>query len=105
MAARNVRPGDLYYPGTRSGGSRCYHHVLDVGRVDWEDRIEVRISYLNVSTYKPSIASMILRLDQKLQVRKGDQPRNFMSWEPCYQDTTGRKKSLTTKVRKLFGIG
>ena len=104
IADRNVRPGDLYYPGTRSGGSRCLHHVLKVERVDWEDRIEVKISYLDVSTMKPSIASMTLRPDHKLQVRKGDQVREFMSWEPCYYDSTGRKKPLPAKIRKLFGI-
>jgi hypothetical protein len=100
MAARNVRPGDRYVDKDLGGEKP----ILKVERVDSPDRVEVRITVLDTSTWIPSEKSWNLKLYHTIQVRKSDQPREFMSWEPCYRDTTGRKKLLPAKLRKLFGI-
>lgn len=92
IAARNIRPGDLYVNKEFWGGEQL---VLRVERVDWEDRVEVRITVRDNSTWEPSERSWTMRLHHKIQVRKSIGPRVFMSWEPCYHDTTGRKKYFT----------
>jgi len=91
MAARNVRSGD--WMETRPG---IYQSITKVERVDFEDRITVRITTLDTGTWVPSINDVVLRLDHLVKVKKGPAPRESMSWEPVYSDTTNRKKPLAT---------
>lgn len=96
IAARNVRPGDLYINKGFWGGEQL---VLKVERVDWEDRIEVQITVRDNSTWVPSERTWTMRLHHTIQVWKSDQPRAFMSWEPCYYDSTNRPKPLPKALR------
>lgn len=96
IAARNIRPGDLYINKGFWGGEQL---VLRVERIDWEDRIKVQITVRNCSTYVPSERTWTMRLHHKIQVRKGHKERPFMSWEPCYYDTTNRPKPLPKSLR------
>lgn len=102
IAARNARPGDVFY--TMVGTSRRERRILSVSRVDYEDRICVRLSWLDSSYVVPQACSCELKLYHTIQVRRGENSKVPMSWEPCYYDTTNRKKPLPLRVRKLFGI-
>ncbi len=83
VAARNVRPGDLYINKSFWGGEQL---VLKVERVDWEDRVEVRVTVRDNSTWVPSEYSFTLRPYHTIQVRKGGNPENIqIDWSPrCY---------------------
>lgn len=92
IAARNVRPGDLYINKSFWGGEQ---EVLRVERLDWKCMIhpvEVRITVRDNSTWVPSEHSFTLRPHHTIQVRKGLEPRSFMSWEPYYSDKTNRRR-------------
>jgi hypothetical protein len=91
IAARNVRKGD--WLKNHVGNLQL---VSKVERVDFEDRIMVRIVTLDTSTWVDSCREMTFRLDHMVQVEKGPAPREMMSWAPCYSDTTNRKKRLYT---------
>lgn len=96
IAARNVRPGDLFIDKGFWGGEQL---VLKVERVDWEDRIEVRITVRDTSTWVPSERAWAMRLDHKVQVRKSAEQRTFMSWEPCYY-ANGKKCVSIKQTRR-----
>lgn len=89
LAARNVRKGDWLKNHVGN-----WQLVSKVERVDFEDRIMVMIAVLDTSTWVSSTLEMTFRLDHRLNVRKGPTPREVMSWEPVYYDTTNRKKPL-----------
>lgn len=96
IAARNVRPGDFLINKGFWGGDQL---VLKVERVDWEDRIEVRITVKDTSTWVPSERAWTMRSHHKIQVRKSAEHRAFMFWEPCYY-ANGRKRASVKQTRQ-----
>lgn len=79
IAARNARPGDTLVTGSVY---RDEYLITSVDRLDFEDRIGVRITFRDNGTWVPSSRSWSLRLTDPIKVRKGSGPRTHMSWEP-----------------------
>ena len=90
IAARNVQPGDTFV--TQVGRERREYQVFQVERIDYEDHLEVKLTFWDNSTYTPSHRSVSFKLHHRIQVRKGQGPRQVISWEPCYSARTNRPR-------------
>lgn len=99
IAARNVRPGDTFIMKIGAGPTlRVHEHrVLRVERLDFEDRIMVAFTMLDNSTWVASERTLSFKLYHTVQVRKGSEPRTFMSWEPVYSDKTNKRNPVSGK--------
>lgn len=97
IAVRNARPGDIYISKTGTGDLARIdeQRIIRVERIDWAcslHPVEVRVTVRDNSTWVPSERVFTLRPHHTIQVRKGPEPRSFMSWEPYYSDKTNRRR-------------